>query len=130
MRKNAAILKTAIIFLAIAVLSFGLAGDSSATLKGEALMSSASLAEVNAKSLYRANCAFCHAGDGKGTEKMRANGAPNFTDAKWHKSRTDAQLAESIKNGKGKFMPSWKKKLNDEQVSALVSFVRAFGRKN
>ena len=42
---------------------------------------------------------------------------------------TDEQIADSIKNGKGKFMPAFKGKLSDEETGAVVQRIRAFGKK-
>jgi hypothetical protein len=39
------------------------------------------------------------------------------------------QIADSIKNGKGKFMPAFKGKLSDEETGAVVQRIRAFGKK-
>jgi mono/diheme cytochrome c family protein len=85
--------------------------------------------EVNVAELFAAKCAACHGKDGRGLPNWRAKGQPDFTDSNFQKSRTEAQLAESIRNGKGKFMPTWKDKLASEQINALVGQVRAFGKK-
>jgi mono/diheme cytochrome c family protein len=55
-------------------------------------------------------------------------GAPDFTDAGWQKKEKDAELAETIKKGK-KPMPPYAGKLNDEEIKALVAYVRSFGKK-
>ncbi|MCI0485231.1 MAG: c-type cytochrome [Blastocatellia bacterium] len=86
-------------------------------------------APIDAAADFNANCAFCHGKDGRGLPKWRAKGQPDLTDPKWQKSRTDAQIADAIKNGKGKLMPAWKNKLSDEKIGAMVSRVRAFGKK-
>jgi mono/diheme cytochrome c family protein len=51
---------------------------------------------------------------------------PNFTDPRWHASRTDQQLGHSILEGKGKGMPAMKGKLSMAEVTELVVLVRAF----
>lgn len=58
----------------------------------------------------------------------KAKGQPDFTDQKWQQSRTDAQLMATIKEGKGKFMPAWKDKLSEGQITAVVGQIRAFGK--
>src|SRR5712692_3703207 len=78
---------------------------------------------------YAAKCAVCHGKDGRGTPNWRAKGQPDFTDAKWQKSRTDAQIADLTKSGKGKYMPAFKSKLSDEEIAAVVARIRAFGKK-
>src|SRR5712692_7042153 len=54
---------------------------------------------------YAAKCAVCHGKDGRGTPNWRAKGQPDFTDAKWQKSRTDAQIADLTKSGKASTCP-------------------------
>ena len=76
--------------------------------------------------LYDGKCALCHGKDGVGLPNWRSKGQPDFTKADWQKSHTDDQIAEAIKNGKGKFMPAFKDKLSEEETKALVQRVRAF----
>jgi mono/diheme cytochrome c family protein len=71
----------------------------------------------------------CHGKNGTGLPNWRAKGQPDFTDAVWQKSHTDAQIADAIANGKGKNMPSFKTKLSEGDINALVGQVRLFGRK-
>lgn len=72
-------------------------------------------------------CASCHGADGKGVPAMKANmkDLPDFTDAAWQKKETDAELIETIKNGH-KPMPAYKDKLTEDQIKALVAYVRKF----
>lgn len=113
-------LKGLILLIAVMVTSYVLA---SATVNGSARLA----ADGNA--VYAAKCAICHGKDGRGTPNWRAKGQPDFTNAVWQKSRTDAQLADATKNGKGKYMPAFKGKLSDEEIAAVVAKVRAFGHK-
>jgi mono/diheme cytochrome c family protein len=80
-------------------------------------------------SLYDSKCALCHGKDGAGLPNWKSLGQPDFTDGAWQKSHTDEQIAGSIKNGKGKFMPGFKSKLSEEETGAVVQRVRAFGKK-
>ncbi|MFP5260702.1 MAG: c-type cytochrome [Blastocatellia bacterium] len=79
--------------------------------------------------LFGAKCALCHGKDGAGLPNWKAKGQPDFTNADWQKSHSDAQIAESIKNGKGKFMPAFKAKLSDDDIAAVVARVRALGKR-
>jgi mono/diheme cytochrome c family protein len=79
--------------------------------------------------VYDSKCAICHGKDGVGLPNWRSLGQPDFTKADWQKAHTDQQLADSIKNGKGKFMPSFKSKLSEEETGAVVQRVRAFAKK-
>ena len=80
---------------------------------------------IDAAALFTSNkCATCHGADGKGKIK----GARDFTDAAWQKKETDADLAAVIKNGK-KPMPPYGDKLGDDEIKALVAYIRSFGKK-
>jgi mono/diheme cytochrome c family protein len=79
--------------------------------------------------LYKAVCQACHDVDGKGAivRKLMPE-IPDFTDSRWHRSRTDADLIHSVTEGKGRFMLSMKDKLSAARVAPkeMVAFVRAF----
>jgi cbb3-type cytochrome c oxidase subunit III len=80
---------------------------------------------IDAASLYVAQkCIGCHGPDGKGKVK----GVPDFTDAAWQKKESDADLISQIKKGAPPKMPSYKDKLNDAEIKALVAYVRAFAK--
>lgn len=75
--------------------------------------------------LYGSKCAICHGRNGGGTPAWKSKGQPDLSTAEWQKSHSDAQIAERIKQGKGK-MPSFVNKLSEEDVVALVKQVRSF----
>lgn len=81
-----------------------------------------------APALYGSKCSLCHGKDGTGAASWKTKGIPDFTDAEWQSKRTDQQIGNTIKNGKGKYMPSFKEKLSDEEISSLVATVRRFKR--
>jgi mono/diheme cytochrome c family protein len=82
---------------------------------------------LTAIEVFRNFCLDCHDTDGRGELSREDHPAiPDFTDPKWHSSRTDAELKQSILEGKGKGMPRMKKKLGTLDVMQMVSFVRAF----
>lgn len=115
-------LRTGFLLTAIISSSYALAAGGPANLN-----TTASVADGNA--LYVAKCSTCHGKDGSGIPNWRSKGQPDFTDAKWQKSRTDAQITESTKNGKGKYMPAFKAKLSDAEITAVVARIRAFAKK-
>jgi cytochrome c oxidase cbb3-type subunit 3 len=80
-----------------------------------------------ARALWNASCASCHGRDGRGLGEGRPPGAtiPDFTAEAFQKDRSDAQLAEVIRNGRN-LMPAFGKQVNDHGVQALVQHVRAF----
>ena len=70
-------------------------------------------------------CVTCHGADGKGKVK----GTPNFTDTAWQKKEIDSDLTEDIKMGKPPKMPAFGSKLNDDEVKALIAYIRTFSGK-
>ena len=72
------------------------------------------------------DCASCHGKDGR-AKSLHAKHvhAREFTDAAWQAEVSDERLFNSISNGKGK-MPSFKSKLSEDQIDALVRYVRQF----
>ena len=94
-------------------------------LNGLALPSG-SLKEPDAGALFAKNCASCHGKDGSSkTFKAKFNHARNLTDSEWQKTVSDERLFNSITNGRG-HMPAWGKKLSEEEIKSLVSYVRQF----
>jgi mono/diheme cytochrome c family protein len=79
--------------------------------------------------LYDSRCSLCHGKDGVGLPNWKSKGQPDFTQPEWQKAHTDEQITESIKNGKGKFMPAFKSRLTDEETGAVVQRIRGFGKK-
>ena len=88
-----------------------------------------SLRAADAKTNWANNCAQCHGASGKGDTKMgKMLNAMDLTDAKKQASFTDAQAATAIKDGvkqNGKTaMKAFGGKLSDEEIKALVAYVR------
>jgi mono/diheme cytochrome c family protein len=82
----------------------------------------------SAKALYAENCANCHGltGRGDGSEAMRYDPKPaDFTDAPHMNSVTDGALFYQISQGR-KPMPSFKKRMTEDQRWQLVLLVRSF----
>lgn len=86
-------------------------------------------AAVDAKALFDSKCAKCHGKDGRATSlHAKHEHARDLTKAEWQNDITDERIYNSISNGKGKNMPGFKNKLTDEQIDALVNYVRHFRR--
>lgn len=80
--------------------------------------------ETDAGALFEKNCATCHGKDGSSkTFKAKFNHARNLTDSAWQATVSDERLVNSITNGRG-HMPPWGKKLSEEEINSLVSYVR------
>jgi cytochrome c6 len=68
--------------------------------------------------IYKAKCAMCHGADGsKSNPSMKALNSADV------QKQTDAQLTEITSKGKGK-MPGYSGKLSDDEIKAVVSFLR------
>jgi mono/diheme cytochrome c family protein len=82
------------------------------------------------KALFGSMCARCHGDDGAGGMPAYDGGpAPrNFTDHEFHTKRVDAELRQTIINGKGLGMPAFGTTFTSEQLDALVAHVRSFDR--
>ena len=62
------------------------------------------------------------------TEEGLKKRARNLADAKWQETVSDGRLESSIKRGHDR-MPAFGRKLNDEQVKALVAEIRSLVKK-
>ncbi len=81
-------------------------------------------------SVYMDRCQNCHGeyGNGKGSRADKLSVQPSdFTDSHAMISQTDGELFWKISEGH-KPMPSFKKKLSEEQRWQLVDFIRTFAK--
>jgi cytochrome c6 len=84
--------------------------------------------EPKRSALWEAYCIVCHGPDGKAdTEEGRKKMARNLSDARWQVTVSDDRLRNSIRRGRDN-MPTFGKKLSDEQIKALVAEVRTLAR--
>ena len=85
-------------------------------------------AAADTGTIYRRQCASCHGRDGRGrTRKGRQTRARDMTDASWQDDVSDERLFNSISNGRGK-MPAFRKKISENDIDALVAYVRRMRR--
>jgi len=93
-----------------------------------AMVISASAADV--KETWAKDCAKCHGPDGKGDTKMgKKLEIKDFTDAKYQASLKDDAMLKAIKEGVKdgeKTRMKAAEGLSDEEMKALVTYVRAF----
>jgi mono/diheme cytochrome c family protein len=87
------------------------------------------LRAADAKANWDNHCAQCHGATGKGDTKMgKMLNAMDLTDPKKQASFTDAKAATAIKDGvkqNGKTtMKAFGGKLTDDEIKALVAYVR------
>jgi mono/diheme cytochrome c family protein len=80
------------------------------------------------KSIYGDKCLKCHGekgkGDGPKAEDLEKKPA-DYTDKAKMVKFTDEDLKKAVKEGK-KPMPAFGKKLTDEQIDAVIAYIRTF----
>ena len=81
-----------------------------------------------ARALWNVSCASCHGATGRGDGRQKPPGAqvPDLSSPALQSERTDDQLAEVIRAGRG-MMPAFGDQLNQEGIRVLVAYVRRLG---
>jgi mono/diheme cytochrome c family protein len=100
--------------------------DSAREMKNPIVPSAADLDSV--RPIYRDKCSSCHGlnGRGDGHDASLYDPKPtDFTDARHMSTVTDGELFYKLTEGR-KPMPSFKKRLSDEQRWRMVLLIRAF----
>ncbi|HKP38567.1 MAG TPA: cytochrome c [Pyrinomonadaceae bacterium] len=85
-------------------------------------------AAADPRSDYTRKCANCHGRDGRSkTARGRRTHSRDLTDSSWQDDVSDERLFNSINNGRGK-MPGFKKSFSENEIEALVGYVRRLRR--
>jgi cbb3-type cytochrome c oxidase subunit III len=92
-------------------------------------LSALAVRAADGKDLYAKNCAKCHGEDGAGKTKMGAKlGVKDLTDAKVQAELKDDAAAkaikEGVKDGDVTKMKAFGDTLSDDDIKALVGYVR------
>ena len=90
-----------------------------------------SVRAADAKENWDKSCKVCHGADGKGKTKMGEKaGAKDYTDAKVQEGMKDEAMfkaiKEGVKEGDKTKMKAFGDALSDDEIKALVKFVRDF----
>ena len=90
-----------------------------------------SAAAADGKALYEKECAKCHGTDGKGDTRMgKRLGAKDYTDAKVQEQLKDEAAYKAIKEGlkdkNGTELMKPTEGVTDEDIKALVAYMRSF----
>ena len=98
------------------------------------LASALSASAADAKENYTQNCAKCHGADGKGDTKMgKKLGIKDYTDAKVQDELKDDAAFKAIKEGlkdkDGKTLMKPAESMSDDDIKALVTYMRTFKKK-
>lgn len=105
-----------------------------AVLISTLLFATVSASAATTSEIWEEHCAGCHGSDGKGQTRIgRKAGAKNLTDKEGQAKLTDADIFKLVKYGrttaKGEEkMEAFGKRISDEQITALIQFVRAFAK--
>jgi cytochrome c oxidase cbb3-type subunit 3 len=67
----------------------------------------------------RFNCSGCHGGRGGGGM------APSLRDPTWLYGSDDADIFDSIAQGRGKGMPAWRSRVNPDDIWKLVAYIKS-----
>ena len=78
--------------------------------------------------VYRAKCATCHGQDGSGNTPVGKSLQVADLRSAAVQSKSDAELTQSVTDGKGN-MPGFKGNITDDEIHAVVKFVRSFAAK-
>lgn len=86
---------------------------------------------AESKELWDKNCASCHGKDGKGETKMgKKAGVKDYTDAAVQEAMKDdvafKSVKQGLKEGDKELMKPFAEKLTDDEIKALVAYVRTF----
>ncbi len=83
-----------------------------------------SYAQDDTAALYKSKCLVCHGADGKADTPVGQKTATKDFHAPEIAKMSDADFTDAINKGKGK-MQSYQGKLTDDQIKALVKYVRS-----
>ena len=114
-------LKSLLLFTAVALLIF-----TSAPARAQAGKTSPDM-HAKAKKLYDLDCALCHGATGDGKTDLGKDMQLNmldWTDPKALASWSDQAIFDAIRKGKGKMPPEDSSRAKDDEVKALVNYVR------
>ena len=93
-----------------------------ATFLGSTGLSQA--ANSSGADIYKANCVSCHAADGHGSAVGKSLHAADFHSPQVQQ-QSDPQMMDVIKNGRGN-MPPFGESLSQDQIAAVVKYIRTF----
>jgi mono/diheme cytochrome c family protein len=78
--------------------------------------------------VFKAKCASCHGSDGSGNTAVGKSLKTADLRTPEVQKKSDADLTQSIQEGKGN-MPAFKSMLSDDEIHAVLAYVRTLGAK-
>ena len=88
---------------------------------------------AKAKKTYGFDCAMCHGANGNGKTDLAKDMQlvlSDWTDPKALDGKTDGDLFQAIRSGKGKMPPEDASRAKDDDIWNLVTYVRNMAKKN
>ena len=85
---------------------------------------------ADGQAVFQHHCKGCHGADGKANTRIGHKAhIPDFTSAKFHQQVTEAKMKDVVTNGskKNKKMKAFKSKLSQEEIDAVVNYIRELG---
>ncbi len=85
--------------------------------------------QAKAKELYKIDCALCHNSNGDGKTDVAKDmelTLVDWTDPKTLADQPDQELFNIIRNGKGKMPAEDANRAKDDEVRALIQYIRSF----
>ena len=86
---------------------------------------------TKAKKMYEMDCALCHGSTGDGKTDLAKDmqlTLLDWTDPKTLSNLSDQALFDAIRKGKGKMPPEDDGRAKNDEVRALVTYIRKFGK--
>lgn len=85
-------------------------------------------AAPDAEKIFAKSCSPCHGKEGEPNAVFAKQGVRNFKDAAWQKATTDAQIEQTIREGKkGTMMASFDKQFSPAEIKGLAAYIRRLG---
>jgi cytochrome c6 len=81
------------------------------------------------ESIFQEQCIGCHGPDGRAQSDMGKKVQAADLTSESIQQQSDSQLSKVIKGGKGK-MPAFESKLADDDIKAVLAYVRELGKKH
>ena len=99
--------------VSLAVVSFAVSGYTQSSLPAD--QEAGQTAKLNVERLFATSCGWCHQSGGR-----VAGRGPKLAGT----DKPDDFIIKQIKNGKPPGMPAFGKSFNDEQIHAIVAYIR------
>jgi len=102
-----------------------------AAVLGAAATTAADAKDEPGKELFVENCMLCHGEKGTPPEMAKSLGVADLASPKWQASRTDEQIRKVVSDGSEKpntLMRAFKNELSEEEIAAVVKYVRTLGK--